>query len=173
MSKSQVMRIIAVIVILSMMLTPVAYAESQLPVVSDGPSAPAETAAVESPRLIVELASPPLAVAYLTNVTAAAVNGKLDANSSAAQAYVNQLRAEQAAFVSNMQAALTGAAVATFRNEAGFTEEASYQIVFNGLAVTPGATPKRMRCAPWRNCPVSRMFILTRHITPSFTPVRP
>ncbi len=170
MSKSQVMRIIAMIVILSMMITPVAYAESQLPVVSDGPSAPVETAAVESPRLIVELASPPLAVAYLTDVTAAAVNGKLDANSSAAQAYVNQLRAEQAAFVSNMQAALTGAAVATFRNEAGFTEEASYQIVFNGLAVTPGATPKADALRTLAKLPgVKNVYFDTPHYTQLYT----
>lgn len=140
MSNSKLTRIIGLTVILSLLLTPLVHAEVRTPVVTDGPSAQAEAGA--SHRLIVELDSPPLAVAYLSEVSAAAVNGKLDANAPAAQAYVNQLRAEQAAFVSNMRSVLTDASVATFLNEAGVTEEATYQIVFNGLSVNPGATAR-------------------------------
>lgn len=170
MFKGRVMRMIAMIVIFSMMITPIAHAEVQPPVVNDGPSAPAEKAAAESPRLIVELDTPPLAAAYLTDVTAAAVNGKLDANSVAAQAYINQLRAEQATFVSNMKAALTDAAVATFRNEAGVTEEATYQIVFNGLAVNPGATPKANALRTLVKLPgVKNVYFDTPHYTQLYT----
>ncbi len=170
MFQGRVMRMIAVIVIFSMMITPIAHAEVQPPVVNDGPSAPAEKAAAESPRLIVELDTPPLAAAYLTDVTAAAVNGKLDANSVAAQAYINQLRAEQATFVSNMKAALTDATVATFRNEAGVTEEATYQIVFNGLAVNPGATPKANALRTLVKLPgVKNVYFDTPHYTQLYT----
>lgn len=91
MFKHRVMRLVALIVIFSMMITPIAHAEVQTPVHSDGPSAPAEQGSAESPRLIIELDSPALAAAYLTDVTAAAVNGKLDASSTAAQAYILSL----------------------------------------------------------------------------------
>ena len=173
MSKSRVMRLIASIVILSMLITPIAHAEIQNPVVTDGPSVTTSADAdanLSSPRLIVELDSPPLAVAYLTDVSAAAVNGKLDANSTAAQAYINQLRAEQAAFVNNMRSALADAAVATFRNEAGVTEEASYQIVFNGLAVNPGATPKADALRKLVKLPgVKNVYFDTPHYTQLYT----
>ena len=142
----RIMRTIALLAIFSFVLPAAAQAERQPPAIINTPvvSNVVSTAAAvtESPNLIVELNSAPLAAAYLTNVTAAAVNGKLDAQSTAAQAYINQLRAEQALFVSNMKAALADADVATFRNEAGVTEAATYQIVFNGVAVNPGATPK-------------------------------
>jgi len=170
MFQGRVMRMIAVIVILSMMITPVAYAEVQPPVVSDGPTAPAEKANAASPRLIIELDSPPLAAAYLTDVTAAAVNGRLDANAAAAQAYINQLRAEQALFVNNMKSALADATVATFRNEVGVTEEATYQIVFNGLAINPGATPKEDALRKLVKLPgVKNVYFDTPHYTQLYT----
>ncbi len=128
--------------VFSLRLTPVAYAAVQTPIVTDGSTG--TTAAGPSARLIVELNSPPLAAAYLTAVSAAAVNGKLDANTAAAQAYSSQLQAEQAVFVRNMQAVLAGASVATFVNEANVTEAATYQIVFNGLAINPGASDREM-----------------------------
>jgi subtilisin family serine protease len=102
--------------------------------VEDGGHSPAQ----ESNRLIVELASPPLAVAFRSEVSAAAVNGKLDANVPAAQAYISQLQAEQAAFVSTMQSAVAGTSVASFINETGAAEAATYQVVLNGLSVDVG-----------------------------------
>jgi subtilisin family serine protease len=170
MFKGRAMRIIAVIVILSMLLTPIAHAEVQPPVVTDGPTATTKSSAVSSSRLIVELNSPPLAATYLTNVSAAAVNGKLDATSTAAQAYINQLRAEQAVFVSTMQSVLTDASVATFLNETGVTEEATYQIVFNGLSVNPGATPQADALRTLAQLPgVKNVYYDTPHYTQLYT----
>ena len=132
-------RIMALVMIFSMIFAPLAHAEVQPPVVTDGPADVAATRApAASPRLIVELDSPPLAVAIEDQVQSAAVNGVLDANSAAAQAYINQLQAEQAAFVSAMQTAIPSANVSSFRNEGGATEPATYQVVFNGLSIEPG-----------------------------------
>lgn len=114
------------------------------PVVSDGITTQTKTP-LESPRLIVELDSPPLAAAYSqSQVQAAGVNGQLDVNASAAQAYVTQLQAEQAAFVSQMQTVLAEASVSTYINELGVAEEATYQIVLNGLAVDVGSTDREV-----------------------------
>lgn len=132
-------RIMALVMIFSMIFAPLAHAEVQPPVVTDGPADVAATRApAASPRLIVELDSPPLAIAIEDQVQSAAVNGVLDANSAAAQAYINQLQAEQAAFVSAMQTAIPSANVSSFRNEGGATEPATYQVVFNGLSIEPG-----------------------------------
>ena len=90
-----------------------------------------------SHRLIVQLSSP--ALAELESV-ARTPDGRINLASSTAQAYVAQLQAEQAAFVSQMSQALPDAAVASYINEAGQNVEATYQIVFNGVAVDPGAT---------------------------------
>lgn len=119
-------------------LTPTASAVEIPPTVSDGPEAHPPTATT-SHRLIVELESPPLAVAFQSEVKAAGVDGKLDVQAASAQAYLAQLQAEQAAFVSQMQAALPSATVSTFLNETGAAEEAAYQVVFNGMSVDPGA----------------------------------
>jgi hypothetical protein len=97
---------------------------------------PAGTA---SPLLIVELQAPPLAAMYKTQLQAAAADGKLDVQSAAAVAYINQLQAEQAAFVSQLQSALPDATVAQFIDENGARQVHSYQVVFNGMAVNPGA----------------------------------
>ncbi|MBX3014733.1 MAG: S8 family serine peptidase [Caldilineaceae bacterium] len=168
MSSSRVMQAIALVAILSLLLSPIAYADIKPPASSDGP--PANPATPSSPRLIVELDSPPLAVAYLSEVSAAAVNGKLDASSTAAQAYVNQLRAEQATFVSTMRTALADATVATFVNEAGVTEEATYQVVFNGLAVNPGATPREKALQTLVRMPgVKNVYYDTPHYTQLYT----
>jgi subtilisin family serine protease len=111
---------------------------SQPPVFTDGPADAAAITAQTSPRLIVELTSPPLAVAYKNQVQSASTDGQLDVTSASAQAYVSQLQAEQAAFVSAMQAAVPNATTSTFINETNVAEEATYQIVFNGLSVNVG-----------------------------------
>lgn len=169
MNTSRVMRMIALIAILSMLLTPVAHAEIKPTDLTDGPvAAKAPTGA--SPNLIVELESAPLAVAYLSQVQAAAVNGKLDANSTAAQAYINQLQAEQAAFISTMQTALADATVATFINEAGMAEQATYQVVFNGLSINPGATSREKAMRILAQLPnVKQVYYDTPHYTQLYT----
>jgi subtilisin family serine protease len=105
------------------------------PPTSDGQSAP-----LMSNRLIVELASPPLAVYAPVSKTARLENGKLDFNAPEAQAYIDQLVAEQAAFVSQLQAVLPESSVSAYINEAGQKVEATYQVVFNGMAINPGST---------------------------------
>lgn len=135
MASKQSMRILALVITCALLCAPLAPAAKAMPVTVEGGDQPVIH---HSNRLIVELDSPPLAAAYRNTVSAAAVNGKLDANVPAAQAYINQLQAEQAAFVSTMQAAVAGATVANFVNESGLSEQATYQVVFNGLSVDVG-----------------------------------
>ena len=92
-----------------------------------------------STRLIVELASPPLAVAFAEQVRAAGANAQLETNTADAQAYISQLQAEQATFLSSLQSVVPTAAASTFINESGATEQAAYQVVFNGVSVDVGS----------------------------------
>ncbi|HSM55307.1 MAG TPA: S8 family serine peptidase [Candidatus Sulfomarinibacteraceae bacterium] len=88
---------------------------------------------VTSHRLIVQLESPPV-----VSVAAPRAGGQFAADSPAAQAHIAQLQAEQTAFVNAMNQALPSASVATYVNERGQEVRASYQLVFNGVAVDPG-----------------------------------
>ena len=104
----------------------------------------------DSPRLIVELQSPPLSAIYRTQVHAATADGKLDVSASDARAHIAQLQAEQAAFVAQMQTILPQARVSTFTNELGLHERNAYQITFNGLAIDLGEADRedaRLRLA--------------------------
>ncbi len=103
-------------------------------IVTDGP--PAQTPAY-SHRLIVELTSPPLVQAQGISA-AAAGGGRLDIASPSAQAYIQRLQAEQAQFVTALQAAVPSAQVATFLNERGAAVPETYQILLNGMAVDAG-----------------------------------
>jgi subtilisin family serine protease len=128
-----------------------APAEAQLPsadvpATSDASSNAAVQAPKTSHRLIVELTSAPLAT-YARSVAATSSayrtsgpNGRLDVTTSASQAYITQLKNEQAAFVSAMQSAIPGASIATYINENKQAIRETYQIVFNGMAVEPGTT---------------------------------
>jgi len=72
-----------------------------------GPVSPAADSAAApqgSPRLIVELASKPLAI-WSAEKGLARANGRLDLDSAAAKSYLAQLQKEQAAFVKQMKAA--------------------------------------------------------------------
>lgn len=100
----------------------------------------AQNTSLMSNRLIVELASPPLSVYAATNHVARLDNGKLNFNAPQAQTYIDQLKTEQAAFVSSLQAVLPGALVSSYIDESGQKIEATYQIVFNGVAIDPGNT---------------------------------
>jgi minor extracellular serine protease Vpr len=112
---------------------------------ADGPVSPtADTPAVSGPkashRLIVELTSPPLAVWGATTPSVQSAGGRLNVQTAGAQAYIAQLQSEQATFAQAMGAVLSGGSVATYINEYGQSVQATYQVVFNGLAVEPGAT---------------------------------
>ncbi len=135
MASTKYLRVLAIMMTFALLWTPLAQVANAMPASVEEDSRPVVAA---SNRLIVELESPPLAAAFRSEVSAAAVNGKLDANVPAAQAYINQLQAEQAAFVSTMQSTVAGATVANFINESGFSEAATYQVVFNGLAIDVG-----------------------------------
>lgn len=130
--------IVVFAMLVGMVLAPSAQADMGTPSLTDGPADAAGQNLQASPRLIVELASPPLAAIYTTAVQAAAVDGKLDANAPAAQDYIDQLQAEQAAFVSAMQVTMPSATVSAFLDEAGASRQATYQVLFNGLSVNPG-----------------------------------
>ena len=93
-----------------------------------------------SHRLIVELASPALAVWARSTGAALLSSGKLDVNAPDAQAYVAQLKTEQDAFVSSMKNELPGAAVGQYINEAGARVDLTYQVTFNGMAIDAGTT---------------------------------
>ncbi|MEM7129255.1 MAG: S8 family serine peptidase [Chloroflexota bacterium] len=128
--------VMSMIALLLFVFTP-ALAEEEVPSASDGLStAPSKAAPLKSPRLIIALESAPLAQAFAAaEVQAAGINGKLDVNAASAQAYMAQLQAEQGTFVNQMQSVLAEASIATYINELGLAEQATYQIVFNGMAV--------------------------------------
>lgn len=107
-----------------------------------------------SHRLIVELEAAPLAVVAETAASRGAMltpDGKLDVSAPEAQTYIAQLKADQRAFVNAMQAAVPGAAVSTYVNEFGQAEQATYQVVFNGIAVDLGVNPSAETLAALKN----------------------
>jgi len=109
-----------------------------------GPVSPAADSAAApqgSPRLIVELASKPLAI-WSAEKGLARANGRLDLDSAAAKSYLAQLQKEQAAFVKQMKAALPKAQVSNYINEFGQAEVNSYQLTFNGMAVDVGSADR-------------------------------
>src|SRR5512143_395011 len=86
-----------------------------------------------SHRLIVELTAAPLAVYARSSSTPTAFRtsgpaGHLDVTTSASQAYIGQLKSEQAAFVNAMRNAIPTASVATYLNENKQAIPETYQI---------------------------------------------
>ncbi len=113
--------------------------------VDDTPqAAPEKSQAKTSHRLIVQLKSPSLSEKGFSSKTARLENGKLNLQSAEVQSYLSQLKSEQAAFVNQMQLALPGANVDHFINELGNPEALTYQVVFNGMTINPGKTPKKV-----------------------------
>ena len=99
-----------------------------------------------SHRLIVQLDSPSLAEwATSSEISAAAnlmVDGRLNVQADAAQGYIQQLKAEQAAFTAELAAAIPGAQATSFVDATGANETLAYQVVFNGVVVElPSVTP--------------------------------
>ena len=155
--KSKIFKLLTAIILLSLIVLPVSAKPihgnlstvsssiSQAGVPGDG-AILLETDDQQNPsprtshRLIVELDSPPLSTWARSTNTALLQNGKVNFDSSAAQGYVFQLKAEQAAFVNNMATALPGATVSQYINEIGARVNLSYQVTFNGMAIDPGET---------------------------------
>ncbi len=100
---------------------------------------------VTSHRLIVELASP--ALAESSAASRSMTNGQLDVNSAAAQAYIAQIQQEQTQFINTMQRSLSGVSVATFKDASGNSINATYQVLFNGVAIDAGlnTNPSELR----------------------------
>ena len=90
-----------------------------------------------SNRLIVELSTPPASAA----AGVAPAGGRFRADAAPAVEQQARIAQEQSAFVSALAAALPGASTATYRTESGQAAPLRYSLVFNGLAVDPGATP--------------------------------
>ena len=133
-------RILALVVAISMLVTPLAFAVEVVPTSSDGPSDSAAASPRSSGRLIVELESPPLATWYQTAPRAKGPTGRLDVNSAAAQGYIAQLEAEQAAFVNAMQNVLPDASASAYFDSTGAPGALSYQVVLNAVTVDVGKT---------------------------------
>ena len=124
-----------------MVVAPVSARSTQALVdpTSDGPQ---QAAVRSSHRLVVELASPPLAAWLKASDAVRTANGRLDLASPEAKSYIEKLEAEQAAFVSEMKAAMPSAAVGEYLNEQGDKIALSYQVAFNGVTVETGNVDK-------------------------------
>lgn len=133
--KSQQRRALTVLAVMLVALLTISAMVSAAPA-QDYNGADNAAEANYSHRLIVQFESPSLAAQGLINVNSP--NGPNMA-SPAVQAHIAQLQAEQATFRSAMQSALPSATVSTYLNESGQEIEATYNVVFNGMAIDPGA----------------------------------
>jgi subtilisin family serine protease len=172
MSRVKTSKMLVLLSILVVLMAPLAYAQGPVPVLVGG-SDEAGTAAASpqtSFRLIVELQSPPLAVQFKSLPGTQSAAGRLDAHSPAAQSYINQLQAEQAAFVSTMQTVLPSASVDSFVDEFGNREALAYQVVFNGLTIDPGQTDRTVARHLLMQIPgVKSVFLDYAHSTDLYT----
>ncbi len=141
----RIRNVVNLLVVLAMLFTmTAAIPAAAAPAENSTPAAsiPGASGAETSHRLIVELNSPPLVVWAQTNMVALQTNGKLDSSNPEAQLYLDQLEAEQEAFITDMQSILPDAQVDYFIDEFGAQVDLSYQVVFNGLAIDPGMDTK-------------------------------
>lgn len=145
MSVKRLVRVMSILVVFSMLLTPLA-ALAQGPMLGDVDNVSQSVRA--SNRLIIELEAPSLATWAASSYTTATFrqsaglfdsNGRLNVGSTVAQDYIAQLKTDQTIFVNKMQSAFPDAQVSTFINEYGMPETNSYQIVMNGMAIDPGS----------------------------------
>ncbi|MEM7127926.1 MAG: S8 family serine peptidase [Chloroflexota bacterium] len=91
-----------------------------------------------SNRVIVELSSPSLALMQQSSVQASGVYAKLDVNEGNAQAHLTHLQREQTTFSAALSTRLPGAMVDYIIDEDGNKREATYQVIFNGIAINLG-----------------------------------
>lgn len=93
-----------------------------------------------SHRLIVELETPPLVVASKDLPGARSGDGKVNARSAAAQTYMQQIQAEQAIVMANIQSVMPAAQFSTYINEEGAQIEQTYQLLINAIVVDTGVS---------------------------------
>jgi len=141
--KHRVFIIVAQLVLLTALFSTVALAV-ETPPVSTGDTEVREATPKPSHRLIIELDTPPLAEVFQQQQIVAASNSslqnlQLNADSASAQNYIAQLQMEQQAFVNSISSVIPDATVSTFINELGAREQATYQVVFNGISIDPGS----------------------------------
>lgn len=139
MRKVQALFVTLLVVLISAGLLSVSFAAptptgslASNPAVADADGGDAPRA---SHRLIVQLKSPSLVEWATESNQSLLSNGRLMTNAPAAQAYVNQLQNEQAAFLSAMSAAVPEASLAHYLNETRSPVQATYQVVLNAVAV--------------------------------------
>ncbi len=132
-------RVLLILTMLALALAPWVQAAGPVSPISD--AAPGQTASprTASHRLIVELQSPPLATWARGQPGLRSSDGRLNLSSSLAQAHLARLQAEQRTFLQALGQAMPGARVSRYLNEDGRQVEAAYTLLWNGLAVDPGA----------------------------------
>ena len=109
-----------------------------------GSITPTTAAPPKGIRLIVQLEDPPLL--EWSGVSAAGAGEKIDVNSPTAQTYIEQLKAQQAAFVGSLERSIPGARLGYFIDESGAARDLSYQIAFNGVTVVlPDDSPATLK----------------------------
>ena len=79
---------------------------------------------------------------------------------------MTKLEAEQLTFRTSLQAALPQASVSAYVNEAGVREAATYQILFNGLAIDPGEMSPDVARRALTNLPGVKSVYLDYAYTP-------
>lgn len=139
--KNRISIVLTILLVLGMVAAPATMAAGPVSPSDGGPVSP-DAAPVASHRLIVQLESPCVAAWSHDSGMARLAGGKLDLDAAVAQSYLNQLVAEQDAFVARMSKALPTASVAEYIDELGTHQAATYQVVFNGMAIDPGSTPR-------------------------------
>jgi subtilisin family serine protease len=140
-------RALAILTILALLLFPLGNAFASGPiVVQESPDGPRPAIPNVSGRLIVQLQSPALATWWRSTQAEAQGGAKLDVNAPAAQSYLAQIDAEQAAFKAAFTRAFPGAFVETVTDSTGLARELTYKVVFNGMTVRiPKARPADLR----------------------------
>lgn len=130
----------ALTVILSLIISVMLPASTTAYIIND--DGPTSTEPRISHRLIVELASPSLTMWASTSTEVGAAeampSGRLDVSAGSAQTYIQQLVSEQRVFIQAVKQRLPSVQVATYQDEHGRTQEATYQIVMNAVALDPG-----------------------------------
>ncbi len=138
--KRNILKSIGVLITLVLVMAPMAMAQGPVSPTDDSVKV-AETERgvdqVTSHRLIVELEGQSL-VEWLAENDPDQLNDTYSAvQDIQSQDYIASLQAQQQAFIEAMTAALPGSEVSAFVNEFGETEQETYQIAFNGLAIDP------------------------------------
>jgi subtilisin family serine protease len=73
-------------------------------------------------------------------------NNQIDVHSPAAQAYIEELKADQVALAKAAERSLPGTKMGQYIDENGVTQDLGYQIAFNGLTLSvPDDSPRTMR----------------------------